>query len=446
VLRKALPKVAVAVSVLVLSSCAAVSSEEASVVFENCDQVRSEFASGVAAESADLSSLLIRPVKNQAGYDAAASLDSDGDGIVCEFPNPAKADGQSEPGAAVNSSTFFFFRYDTNGDLERSGNNGTPWGQKSFEGTTISTTRLSAYENIRSLSARGGSPEINWVVGDNVPPDMLLAYELQTADFLSRIPFPKIEVPLDLLIFTEKDRTLIEQYWSGMWAGESVLRRHLDSLSGYEEARGASWSVGGMAEVREPRDGSFPSVGVDFYMSSEHTQDTSLLGEHVAHELFHAWQWSAVGMPEKIASKTRFDIADFVPCHAMEGAATTIGTAILMPYTDWFGDGADVIVRRVANQAGITTVTNEMVIELMEKGESWSDCNEAYAIGMLAYEWLIGEHGIDKFLELYVNAGKSIPFSQNLQGLYGFDKDEFYRLAAPYITQEFNRAQLKQQF
>ena len=435
-----------AVFSLLLSSCVPVSDPSAEIAYESCEQVRSDFASGVAAESADIDDLVIRPVTSQDGYQAARSLDTDGDGVACEYPNPAKAEGQAEPGLAVHASTFFNFRFDPEGSLERSGNVGTPWGKKSFDGTSVSTIRSSAYESIRSLSAGDNKPLVNWVVGDDVPADMLRAYELQTADFLSRMPFPELQVPLDLLVFTEKDFDLVESYWGRMWSGESVLRRHAADLQGYESARGANWSVGGMSEVREPRDGSYPSVGVDFYMSSQHSQETSLLGDHVAHELFHAWQWSATGLPQKIASRERFDIADFVPCHAIEGAAATFGNAILMPYADWFGDGADVVVRRVANQDGLTTVTDEQVIELLVKGESWSSCSEAYAIGMLAYEWLIGEHGVEKFLEIYRNAGDRVPFSQNLQGLYGFNKDEFYRMVAPYVAEEFNRAQEKQQY
>ena len=76
----------------------------------------------------------------------------------------------------------------------------------------------------------------------------------------------------------------------------------------------------------------------------------------------------------------------------------------------------------------------------MRKGESWDSGSEAYAIGMLAHEWLIGRYGIADFLEIYRLAGQRIPYSDALMQLYGFDAETFYGLVSDYIAIEFNRA------
>lgn len=424
-------------AVLVAITGCSVNTEDIQDNYSSCEQVRSDFPSGVAVEEADVSELRVKPITNSTGYLRASMLDEDSDGIACEFENPLRAEGQSSPGDPVNNSTFFFFRIE-NGTLERRGNFGD-WHSNDFDTSAIPEIRIAAFNNLRSLEA-GEAPAVNWLISENVPSAMREAYEYQANQTLVRLPFTQGSLPIDLLIYTEMDFDFASQYWSKFYHAAETLSRRENDLAPFTEDGGEAWSVGGASEVRQPLDQSTPIIGVDFYMSSAHAPESNLLPDHVSHELFHVWQYQAVELDKKIAAQERYDIADYVPCHAMEGAATTIGTALLMPHVGWYSDNADVIVRRIANQSGITTLSASDARDLLQKGESWESCNEAYAIGMLAHEWLIGKFGVERFLEIYRLAGQRAPYSESIQALYGMSLEEFYVEVSEYISQEFNRA------
>lgn len=424
---------------LALSGCV-VGTEQLSGEYTSCDEVRSQFPSGVATEGSDLSEFIVKPVTDATGYARAINLDIDSDGIACEFENPPKAQGQATPGKPVNNSTFFNFRI-VDGSLERKGNRGD-WHSFDFETNGLSEIRRSAFSNMRS-TASYASPNVNWLIAESVPSGMREAYQFQVEQTLVRLPFKQDSSPIDLVIYTEKDLGFAKRYWSQFFHSTETLTRRENDLAGYAEAGGVNWSVGGSSDVRQPLNQSAPIVGVDFYMSSEHTPELHLLPDHVPHELFHVWQWQTVGIPEKIASQERYDIADYIPCHAMEGAATTVGNALLMPQLGWYSDNADVIVRRIANQSGITSISRDDAMALLIKGESWDACNEAYAIGMLAHEWLIGNYGFENFLEIYRLAGERVPYAEAIQSLYGFSLEQFYSKVSDYIAEQYNRAMEK---
>lgn len=344
--------------------------------------------------------------------------------------------------AGGSPSAIFAYRFSAAGELERRGNLDSRWGTASVDKLKPGSTRAKAFAAIKSAASGTTSATVSYQVGSNVPKDMESAYRRQMDQALAYFDFTGLRTPLDILIYTEKDRTLMTSYWESRVAGDENIQRKNSSLDGYV-AFPIDLSVGGSADVRHGKDGSYPTIGIDFQVGSRHTAPTHLLAEHVAHEMVHVWQWHAMGTPEKVASGVNFQVMSLLPCHAIEGAANTFGAAIGVKHADWYAEASDVIIRRTAQETGITRMTNALALSLLEKSESYETCSEGYAIGMVAYEWLVANYGAKAYFDLFTKAGEQKMFADSILEITGLTKSEFYQKAAPHITATFNRALLK---
>lgn len=339
---------------------------------------------------------------------------------------------------SASSSSLFSYRF-VGEVLQRKGNRDRSWTSKTVKPLAVTSVRSQMFRAVKESAAAEQSVEVNYLLGKSVPTAMLNAYQTQMEQALRFYDFTGLSKPLDILIYTEKDKDLMISYWQPRWAGEEQIiqkTRILESL----RKNGLNISVSGSSEVRQLKDGSYPTIGIDFQIGSRHTQERHLLVELVAHEMAHAWQFHVIGLPEKVAANQPFDVVSLLPCHALEGAANTLGISVAVPFDDWYADAADVIIRRTAKDSKIRKMTNSLATRLMKKTESWATCDEGYAIGMLAYEWLVSKYGAEKFYEIYRLIGEGKTFAQIMPELYGITVDEFYAQAAPHITATFNNA------
>jgi hypothetical protein len=337
-----------------------------------------------------------------------------------------------------SSSNLYSYRF-VGEVLQRKGNRDRSWTSKSVKALPVTSVRALAFKAIKESAAGQQSVEVNYVVGKNVPKAMVSAYQRQMRHALSFYDFSGLQRPLDILIYSERDAAVMTSYWQPRWAGEEQIAsksRILDSL----RRNGVNISVSGSSEVRQLKDGSYPTLGIDFQIGSRHTQERHLLVELVAHEMAHAWQFHVIGLPEKVAANQPFDLVGLLPCHALEGAANTLGISVAVKYDDWYAEAADVIIRRTARDAKIKKMSDELAVQLLKKSESWATCDEGYAIGMLAYEWLVSKYGTAKFYDIYREIGKGKTFATIMPELFGITVDEFYAQAAPHITATFNNA------
>lgn len=338
----------------------------------------------------------------------------------------------------VIPSTLYSYRF-VGEELQRKGNRDRSWSAKSLKPLAPTSVRAIMFKNLKASAVGTQSVEVNYVLGKNVPARMLSAYQTQMKQALSFYNFAGLHKPLDILIYSEKDADVMTAYWEPRWAGDQQIANKkaiLDNLRKY----GVNISVSGSSEVRQLNDGSYPTLGIDFQIGSKHTQERHLLVELVAHEMAHVWQYHVIGMPAKVAADQNFDIVGLLPCHALEGAANTLGVAVAVKHNDWYASAADVIIRRVSKETKITKMTNDLAVRLMKKSESWATCDEGYAIGMVAYEWLVAKYGAEKFYEIYRLIGEGKTFAQIMPELYGITVEEFYAQAAPHITATFNNA------
>jgi hypothetical protein len=373
---------------------------------------------------------------------------------------PIRKSSSTETKAAstVNQkSTFFFFRYNASGQLERKGNYESSWLLAEAADTDgISETRLKAFAAIKgNTSDPLLQNKIVYTIGENVPKDMQLAY-MKIVDksyaFWGKFMTSK-EVPI--FIFTEKDRALLNSYWSLRWNGESTIARYENYLKFYDDQvaqlqRSAGAAAGPQDLKSAGNQGTNQLPGIDFYMGSKHSQEASLMIDHVAHEFTHVFQWTlTAGVPVsrtsgdwlKPETMTETDVR--VPCSLFEGSAVTFGTSIPVDSARWYSDGMDVIIRRVQNaDPKLVLKTNQDVISSLQKGRSWLPGfgDQAMGLGALAYEYLVGEYGFNAFVKLFQSIPKTANFDESMKAAIGLTEVEFYQKAAPHILKEWKRA------
>lgn len=340
--------------------------------------------------------------------------------------------------ALVPASSHYSYRF-VGDTLQRRGNLERNWSSKSFRPLPSSSVRARAFKSLKQTVSSEPTAEINYFVGQNVPKAMESAYRKQLAQSLRFYDFTGLQGKLDVLIFTEKDLDHLAAYWDPRYSGEENYQRKSKDVEIYK-TKAANRSVGGSADVRQLKDNSYPTIGIDFAMASSHRPETHLLVEHVAHEMAHAWQWHALGSAEKMFRAERFDVQTLLPCHALEGAANTLGIAAAVQFNDWYSEAADVIIRRVAKDMKITRMSNQLAVKLLEESENWQKCQAGYAVGMIASEWFVAKYGAEAFLSIYQEIGRQKSYGEVVQALTGKTKDELYKLVAPYITSAFNNA------
>ena len=408
--------------------------------FKDCKALNKTFRYGVQSQDHTFNigqGPIWEPKTSASVAEANSRLDRDGDGIVCEVVMTA-------PKRTIkkNRSDFFSYRFSSTGQFERKGNRDSKWYATSFSSQGVSAVRKAAFASIKSYSTGLGEREqVNYLVGKNVPKSMVAAYKRQTAAAADFLPFRDLESPLQINIFTEKDLAPVEKYWAEHWFGEETIGRHKRQLSAYKNPSAqANYSVGGAAGPRHHVETNKITVGVDFYMGSRHTPQTHLLADHVPHEVAHTWQYQALGVVGERQFTNPLDIGRAVPCHLMEGGASTLGNSILMKHVDWYSDAVDVIVRRVIRDSGIRDVSEKGVLRMLKSSESWSSCESGYMVGMLAYEWLIAKFGFEKFVELHFQVRDSRTLDAAMLTLYGFDLDSFYKQSVPYIASAIKSA------
>ncbi len=340
--------------------------------------------------------------------------------------------------AKASTSSSFNYRF-SKGTLQRKGNRDKSWSSKPAKPLAANSVRARAFAQLKAANSGVDDAKLNYIVGANVPKSMLDAYRLQIRQSIKYFDFSGLVEPVDVLIFTEKDLQVVRDYWTKRHWSDETIERLTKSVADYKSSP-LNRSVGAGAGARYELDGTYPTVGVDFYMSSKHSMEKSLLVEHVPHEMAHVWQNHAMNTPDKLHNQIPFDFANYIPCHAIEGAANTLGLAIAVPYNDWYAEAADVIIRRTARDNKITKMTNELAVKLLKKTEDYSSCSEGYSLGMLAFEWLVAKFGAGALFDIYYKVGEKRKFDEVIVEITGLTTEQFYAAAAPHVTFTFNNA------
>jgi len=346
--------------------------------------------------------------------------------------NGAGPSSQPAPSPDRPKSPHYSYRFN-NGVLERKGSLENSWRSSSDFENGIHPIRAAAFANVKAQARTTQSAGIDWLIGANAPAGMVESYRIQAANALRFLPLENLKTPIQVLIVSEKDRNTVQEFWSSYWGGTETIIRINSALDNFEENQ-ASRSVAGAAGARTSKVTNNTTVGIDFYVGSQHQVESHLLVDHVAHEMVHVWQFFSFGQTE-MRTTPGPNVMALVPCHLMEGGANALGVPISTPHADWHSEAMDVIVRRVLRDIGSSSPTREQVVRFMIESENWSSCQAGYGIGALAHEWLIGSFGVEKFFRLYPETIKAGSFDSALKSVYGMDRTEFYERASAYVVE-----------
>jgi hypothetical protein len=100
-------------------------------------------------------------------------------------------------------------------------------------------------------------------------------------------------------------------------------------------------------------------------------------------------------------------------------------------------------MRRIQNSnPTIRLNTTEDVVKALLESRSWlpGKCDMGYALGALAYEFMVAEYGFDSYIKLFKSIPKTANFDDSMTAAVGLTELEFYIKAAPHILSEWKKA------
>lgn len=369
-------------------------------------------------------------------------------------PTPSPTPSPTPTSNSQSKSTYFNFKYES-GKLYRKGNNESIW-QVDGVGVTngIDPVRVKAFNEIRSVVLPQTLTDVRLEItfGKNVPSESRPAYEaLLNKSFRfwsSRLP-KNSWAPV--LVVTELDRDQIRPWLEPFVGADETAKRLEKSLDPYlPSERSRDFSAGGSVTGGSLKSNPNGSENFGFFnLGSRHIAE-DLLMDNLAHEITHYYQFA---LTPNVPKQNFYDDPNNpgkllereirMSCNYAEGGAVLFGTSILVENIAWFSDGMDVIARRIQrNLPALNLQTEADVISELKRSESWlgNNCESGYALGALAYEWLIADKGIDVYHQLTQAFTVTTNVDSAIRRASGYSRDEFYTKAAPYVLRAWKAA------
>jgi hypothetical protein len=326
-----------------------------------------------------------------------------------------------------------------NGALQRRSDLGLFFSTDSRDKSYFSPIRAKAYSEIWEISRNPNfeNTKFEWDIRPSFP-KAIEDYNVQRLKEAAAVFNDLFRSPITIktLLATEKDSEYPDvrnEYFSET---QAELRR----LGTLEEKNGSTWITGGGGYFT--RNGQATSriiLGTTSwsapnYLSPEWIQVAS-------HEFFHVVQ-QYLYFPN-----VRDHEADFnqkVPHHYREGSANFIGYSLALSNLGWYSDAMDTSLVRYWRWSGqgIPTKTEADMVSLLKMTEFRSDAKAfelGYPVGAIFWEWIVGNFGYQKFVELTREFGKSSNFSESTTKVLGSSKEDLYKKAAPYLLSIFDR-------
>lgn len=326
-----------------------------------------------------------------------------------------------------------------NGMLERKSNSGDYFAVDSREQSDINPVRLRAFKALNEMKRTTGHPNVEfiWDVRPSYPKE-IVDYSIKRAAKAAEIfnyVFDK-KITVHGMLATEKDA----QYGPitrGFYGNAADLFRQVGVIDkkfqllwiggggGYWEAEG---QISGRFFLATPSSAKPEDYSSDWIQVS-------------VHEFFHVVQqyiWFG---------RTRDDYPDYslkIPSHLREGAANLVGYALSSENVGWYSDAMDVGLFRVweSKKDWKSAKSEADIVEILIACENREDpiaFDAAYPVGSIFYEWMIGEYGLDKFLELLTKAADGPSYTDTTKAVFGMSKEQLYAKAAPYILDIFKK-------
>lgn len=356
----------------------------------------------------------------------------------------------TEPtGYAYGPAGRIAYRY-VDGKLERLSKNQIWSAQDNRKDSEFDPIRVAAYNSINSIQKDLGHSNIYFeeIIRDGFPADISQSIKLQSVDAASYLsPLLDKKIQIKLILVTEKDQDFVNKELPAIvpkydWQGA------LDSIANYktkEDFYSSSGTGGGTASFL---------VNENFGYYIGHTSSLATMEtywpEVAPHEMAHVLQGY-------LAKGFNSNYPDGHPQakwarHLIEGSANTLGMAIGFKTLGWYSDEMDLLLERSIewiNRGGSTEFKNKFpmqtdqdaynLIVALEAAKSQELSDLSYSAGQFLWEFYIGKFGADKYLELLRNASKTQTLSENFKSTIGISKEDFYKMAAPYLLANWKR-------
>ena len=319
----------------------------------------------------------------------------------------------------------------------------TPTPTPSVKPVEFNATAKKAFDIIQAAKIQSSNLTYTYRIGTFAAPDVtkvVQKYVENAAQVYSLfLDSPRV---VTIHVYTEKDMPALLD--NTMFATQTGLKFFTDSWIKDESQINASYGFPGTFYNSECSVSTNQCTGPAGHAGAAYpSRATALtLDQHTlsvpSHELFHVMQdfYRFNGKPQYLVTE---EVKDFSMRPVFrEGGATFMALSSSLTDFAQYEDGMNFYKTWAAKEfaADIKVLNSpEDVVSLLVKLERLDRTGRLYGIGTFLHEWLIANHGLDKFISLTKKHNVGKEFNELFTENYGMSLKDAYTKAAPHILE-----------
>ena len=307
----------------------------------------------------------------------------------------------------------------------------------------FNATAKKAFDIIQTAKIQSSNLTYTYRIGNFAAPDVVKVVQ-KYVENASQIYSLFLDSPrvVTIHVFTEKDMPALSD--STFFANQTGLKFFTDSWIKDESQINASYGALGTFYNSECSVSTNQCTGPAGHAGAAYpSRATALtLDQHSlsvpSHELFHVMQdfYRFNGRPQYFVTE---EIKDFSMRPVFrEGGATFMALSSSLTDFAQYEDGMNFYKTWAAKEfaADIKGLNSpEDVVSLLVKLERLDRSARLYGLGTFLHEWLIANHGLDKFISLTKKHNVGKEFNELFTETYGMSLKDAYTKAAPHILE-----------
>ena len=319
----------------------------------------------------------------------------------------------------------------------------TPTPTPSVKPVEFNATAKKAFDIIQAAKIQSSNLTYTYRIGTFAAPDVtkvVQKYVENAAQVYSLfLDSPRV---VTIHVYTEKDMPALLD--NTMFATQTGLKFFTDSWIKDESQINASYGFPGTFYNSECSVSTNQCTGPAGHAGAAYpSRATALtLDQHTlsvpSHELFHVMQdfYRFNGKPQYLVTE---EVKDFSMRPVFrEGGATFMALSSSLTDFAQYEDGMNFYKTWAAKEfaADIKVLNSpEDVVSLLVKLERLDRSARLYGLGTFLHEWLIANHGLDKFISLTKKHNVGKEFNELFTETYGMSLKDAYTKAAPHILE-----------
>jgi hypothetical protein len=319
----------------------------------------------------------------------------------------------------------------------------TPTPTPSVKPVEFNATAKKAFDIIQAAKIQSSNLTYTYRIGTFAAPDVakvVQGYVENAAQIYSLfLESPRV---VTIHVFTEKDMPALSD--STFFTNQTGLKFFTDWWSKDESQINASYGALGTFYNSECSVSTNQCTGPAGHAGAAYpSRATALtLDQHSlsvpSHELFHVMQdfYRFNGKPQYLVTE---EVKDFSMRPVFrEGGATFMALSSSLTDFAQYEDGMNFYKNWAAKEfaADIKGLNSpEDVVSLLVKLERLDRSARLYGLGTFLHEWLIANHGLDKFISLTKKHNVGKEFNELFTEIYGMSLKDAYTKAAPHILE-----------